>query len=469
MVYSGLGSPAMTAERLAVLQQVGAESFLLAADLPSQLGFDPDHELAHAQVGRAGVSCATLDDFATICSRLDFDTADSVGMLQNSLGHVALGMVHSVLADRDATDVKLVMQNDPLKEFTARGTEIHTPEQALRIAADCVAFAIDEKIPGAALTVCSNHYDVAGAGPLLAIAFAFGNAIAYMDELVTRGYPPAEAAAKLMFFLNERSDLFVEASVFRMARVLWSEIMRDRYGLTIDEQPVAALMGYSHGLESAAEPLVNIPRVTLSVLGSMLGGVDYLCATGYDEALRIPSVDAAALAVRTMQVVAYEHGASSTIDALAGSAKLRDIDDYVATEIRSEMARLFDAGGPVEAIDNGYIAGRIDDHRGARQHQLDSRERLMVGHSIFEAQARSPYFSGKSTGEIDFREVERDAVERVTAHKKQRDPVAVERALTEVQAAAAGKENLVPHSIVALRAGATSAEIVDATREGFEK
>src|SRR5262245_55947882 len=151
MVYSGLGSPQLTAERLAMLQEVGAESFLLAADLPSQLGFDPDHELAHAQVGRAGVSCATLDDLATICARLDLSAADSLGMLQNSLGHVALGMVHSVLADRDARGVRLVMQNDPLKEFTARGTEIHSPEQALRIACDCVDFAIEEELPGAAL------------------------------------------------------------------------------------------------------------------------------------------------------------------------------------------------------------------------------------------------------------------------------------------------------------------------------
>lgn len=469
MVYSGLGPPAMTAERLAVLQEVGAESFLLAADLPSQLGFDPDHELSHAQVGRAGVSCATLDDFATICSRLDLAAADSLGMLQNSLGHVALGMVHSVLSDRDARHVKLVMQNDPLKEFTARGTEIHSPEQALRIAADCVAFAIDEEMPGAALTVCSNHYDVAGAGPLLAVAFAFGNAIAYVDELVGRGYEPADVAGKLMFFLNERSDLFVEASVFRTARILWSEILRDRYGIPVAEQPVAKLMGYAHGLESADEPLVNIPRVTLSVLGSMLGGVDYLCATGYDEALRIPSADAAALAVRTMQVVAYEHGTLTTIDPLAGSAKLRDVDEQVMRAIRLELDRLAAAGGPLEAIENGYLAGRIDENRGARQEQLRTGERLMVGHGVFDAKARAEWFAGKSSGEIDFAEVEQDAVERITEHKRRRDTALVDRALKAVEAAAASTENLVQPSIEALRAGATSAEIVGATREGFER
>ncbi|WP_020500810.1 methylmalonyl-CoA mutase family protein [Sciscionella marina] len=469
MVYSGLGSPTMTAERLSMLQEVGAESFLLAADLPSQLGFDPDHELAHAQVGRAGVSCATLDDFAEICSRLDLEAADSVGMLANSLGHIGLGMVRSVLRDRDAPQVKVVMQNDPLKEFTARGTEIHTPRQAVRIATDCVAYAIDDDIPGATLTICSNHYDVAGAGPLLAMAFAFGNAIAYMDELLERGYLATDVARKLMFFLNERSDLFVEASVFRSARTLWSEILRDRYGVPTDKQPVATLMGYAHGLESAAEPLVNIPRVTLSVLGSMMGGVDYLCATGYDEALRIPSLDASALAVRTMQVVAYEHGASLTLDPLGGSAKTRDIDDYVQTTVRSELGRLLDNGGPVEAIENGYIAGRIDENRGARQKQISNRERLMVGHTAFEAAAHADLFDGRSSGEIDFLQVEQDAIGRMAKHKQSRDPRAVARSVDELRDVAAGKDNLLPVTIAALRAGATTEEIVKATGEGFAR
>ena len=214
-----------------VLQEVGAESFLLAADLPSQLGFDPDHELAHAQVGRAGVSCSTLEDFKVICEGLDLTRTDSVGMLANSVGHIGLGMVRATLEDRDAGNVKLVMQNDPLKEFTARGTEIHDPQDAMRIGCDCVAYAIDEKLPGTAMTVCSNHYDVAGAGPLLAVAFAFGNAIAYMDELVSRGYDAVSVSEKLMFFLNERSDLFVGAAVFRSSREIWSDLLRERYGV----------------------------------------------------------------------------------------------------------------------------------------------------------------------------------------------------------------------------------------------
>lgn len=467
MVYSGLGSPDMTAERLRLLQDIGAESFLLAADLPSQLGFDPDHELAFAQVGRAGVSLATLDDFATVCSRIDLAHAESIGLLANSLGHIGLGMVHAVLTDGGAGRVRLVMQNDPLKEFTARGTEVHEPEQARRIACDCVAFAIDEGLSGAAITVCSNHYDVAGAGPVVAVALAFGNAFAYIDELSRRGYSVPDVLDKMMFFLNERSDLWLTASLFRTSRALWAELVHERYGVPVDDQPVMRIMGYAHGLESAHEPMVNVPRVTLSILGAMIGGVDYLCATGYDEALRIPSADASALAVRTMQVVAHEHGALDSLDPLDGSHKNAALDAIVVERIRSELKRLEEEGGAIAALENGYIAHRIDEGRGTRQGQLARGERHMVGHDLYEAPQHRDLFAGMSAGEIPFADVEQEARERLDRHRANRDQALVVRRVAQVADAAAGSTNLLPPTIAALRAGATTQEIMQATTEGF--
>jgi methylmalonyl-CoA mutase N-terminal domain/subunit len=467
MVYAGLGTPELTAERLAVLQQLGAESFLLAADLPSQLGFDPDHELAFAQVGRAGASCTTLDDFRLICSRLDFARVESLGMLANSIGHVGLAMVDCVLRDANASHVRLVMQNDPLKEFTARGTELFTPEQALRIACDCVAYALDEGRPGAALTVCSNHLDVAGAGPVVALAVAFANAFAYVDELVGRGYEVRDVLGALMLFLNERSDLFVTASVFRTARVLWADLVEERYGLPVADQPVARLMGYAHGLESRDEPLVNVPRVAVSVLGAMLGGVDYLCATGYDEALRIPSLDAAALALRTMQVVGCEHGATASLDPLDGSHKLTALDARVAAEVTSELERIEERGGALAVLRDGYVAERIDAGRDRRQRQLESGERPMIGTTVLAGAETRGLFAGRSAGELDFASVEREARERVRDARARRDRARVEETLAVVQAVAAGTSNLVPPTVAALRAGATSQEIVEATRLGF--
>lgn len=467
MVYAGLGTPALTSERLSVLQQLGAESFLLAADLPSQLGFDPDHELAYAQVGRAGASCTTLEDFALICSRLDFTRVESLGMLANSVGHVGLGMVDCVLRDSNAPHVALVMQNDPLKEFTARGTEIFTPEQAVRIACDCVAYALDEGRHGAALTVCSNHLDVAGAGPVVALAVAFANAFAYVDELVGRGYEVGDVLGALMLFLNERSDVFVTASLFRTARVLWADLVEERYGLPVAEQPVTRLMGYAHGLESADEPLVNVPRVTVSVLGAMLGGVDYLCATGYDEALRIPSLDAAALALRTMQVVGHEHGATASLDPLEGSYKLAAIDAHIAAEVTAELERIEERGGALAVLRDGYVAALIDAGRDLRQRQLETGERSMVGANIHASPATHELFAGRSSGELDFARVEREARERVRDTRARRDHRRVEQALAGVREAAAGTANLVPPTVAALRAAATSQEIVDATRLGF--
>ncbi len=469
MVYSGLGSPRMTAERLRVLQELGAESFLLACDLPSQLGYDPDHELAHAQVGRAGVTCATLDDFLEICSGLDLPAADSLGMLANSVGHVGLAMVSAALDDQEAGHVKLVMQNDPLKEFTARGTDIFPARQAVRIACDCVAYAIDTGRSGYAITVCSNHYDVAGAGPVVAAAFALANAIVYMDELVSRGYAVADVASAMMFFLNERSDLFVEASIFRVARQIWSDILAERYDLAPSRQPVATMMGYAHGMETAAEPLVNVARCTISVTASVLGGVDYLCASAYDEALRIPSLGAAALSLRTMQVVGMEHGVAATVDSLAGSLKLEEVDAEVDRRIREELDEVLARGGALACLESGYIRQKIDEGRGTRETQVEQGERTWVGVNALGADEHRHLFAGSSTGEIDFEAVEHEAIARIVDQRARRSDDIVRDHLHAIEESAAGSDNLLPPTIAALRAGASVQEIIEATAAGFDR
>lgn len=468
MVYTGSGSPEMTGERVRQLQELGAESFLLAADLPSQLGFDPDHELSQSQVGRAGVSCATLDDFRRVCADLDLRTADSLGMLANSVGHIGTAMVACVLEERDATHVALVMQNDPLKEFTARGTEIFTPEQSLRIAIDAVAYAIDHGLRGYPITVCSNHYDVAGAGPVVAVALAFANAIEYLDELVRRGYGPAEAARHMMFFLNERSDLFLSAGLYRTARRIWADILADRYGVAAEAQEPIVLMSYAHGLETADEPLVNVARCAISVTGAVLGGVEYLCAAAYDEALRTPSLDAAALALRTMQVVSLEHGVSATLDPLADAPKLASVERQIEAEIRRHLEVILDHGGAIACTTNGYTASLLDEGRGRRERQIERGDRAWVGVNQF---ARSEYrhlFRGASRPAPDLAAAEMMLVERIASHRNKYGGACVAE-LAALRAAAAGHDNLLPVTIAALRAGATIQQIVEGTRAGFDQ
>lgn len=467
MVYVGQGSPEMTAGRLRMLQELGADSLLLACDLPSQLGFDADHRLSRAQVGRAGVSISTLDDMRAVCEPVHFDRLDSLGMLANSVGHVGLAMVSEVLRERGGGDVRLVMQNDPLKEFTARGTEIFSPTQAVRIAGDAVAYAIDEDIPGYAMTVCSNHYDVAGSGPIIAIALAFANAIAYIDALVERGYDAAAVAGRMMFFLNERSDLFVGAASFRTARRLWAKILAERFA--VDPVEPMVLMGYAHGLETSKEPLVNVPRCAVSVVAAVLGGVDYLCAASYDEALRVPSPDAAALALRTIQVVGHEHGVASSLDALSGSHKFEEIGEWIASAVERELEEIEGRGGAVACVENGYVAGRLDQRRGVRQHQLDRDERTFVGENRYVAPRWHALFAGASKANPDVGAFERELIERVRTHKARHRGRALDGALDVVRQAAAGDGNLVPPTIDALHEGATIEQIVGATRHGFER
>jgi methylmalonyl-CoA mutase N-terminal domain/subunit len=466
MAYVGMGLPEQTAERLRLLQEAGAESFLIAADLPSQLGLDPAHRLSRAQVGRAGLSCPTTADIVRACERIDFSRVDSFGLLANSVSHVGMSMVLQAFEYYGASNVKLMMQNDPLKEFTARGTEIYDARTSVRIACDCVQYVIERDVPGWAMSVCSNHYDVAGSGPVVALAIALANAIAYVDELISRGCKIADIQRKIMFFFNERSDLFVSAAVFRMGRVLWSDILRRRYGLPLEAQEPATIMGYAHGLECADEPLVNVARVALSVAGSVLGGVDYLFAAAYDEPLRIPSADAAVLAVRTLEVAGMEHGIAETVDALAGSAKLAEIDDYVLSTVQEELARILDRGGAVECLENGYISSLIDERRGRRELQIAAGERAWVGMNMLRSKEVAGLLKGASTGEIDFGWVESEAIRRQREAAASRDDEALRISLTDIEQATRQGTNLVPPSLAALARGATIGEIIEATSRG---
>jgi len=465
-MYVGHGSPEFTAKRLGLLQRLGADSFVLAWDLPSQLGMDPDHRLARSQVGRAGVSCSTLDDMRAIWSKVDLTRLASLGLLANSVGCYGFGLALEVLAEAGAATTPIMMQNDPLKEFTARGTDIFSPPDALRLACDVVEYAVEYDVPGYAMTVCSNHFDVAGAGPVLALAFALANGIAYMDELVGRGVEPAPAAEKIALFINERSDFMVTAALFRATRVLWADILAERYGLNYTERPVH-LMGYAHGLETPAEPLVNIARVAVSVAAASLGGADTLCAAAYDEALRIPSEDAAALALRTIQIASLEHGISDSVDALAGSYKLEALGADIVQRVRDELRRIEEQGGAVACIDNGYLVGRMGEWQGHRPGLLESGERPWVGVNVHSSPETRPLFAGASVPDISVVDTEALLVRRARERKAEANNAAVS-ALEQLTVDVARHRNCVSATRRALREGATVEQITEATRSGLK-
>ena len=464
-MYVGHGSPESTADRLALLQGLGMESILLAWDLPSQLGFDPDHRLSKSQVGRAGVSCASLDDMRKTCSKVDLSQLTSLGLLANSVGWYGFGLALEVLSAADAMGTPIMMQNDPLKEFTARGTDIFAPRDALRLAVDVLEYAVLNNVPGHAITVCSNHFDVAGAGPVLGLAFALANGVAYMDEVVRRGVDAAAAAEKVALFINERSDFLMAAALFRVTRVLWADILRDRYGVDYSQPPVH-LMGYAHGLETPAEPLVNVARVAVSVAAATLGGADTLCAAAYDEALRIPSEDAAALALRTIQVASQEHGMSESVDPLAGSHKLEALGLEIEEIVRSEMARIEEQGGAIACIENDYVVSRIGDRQGHRTEMLESGRRPWIGVNMHVSNESRPLFAGPSAPDASVLETEDLLIRRVSQIKAKQDG-AVHKALDALTRDVSRHTNCISATREALRAGATVEQITEATRRGL--
>lgn len=464
-IYVGHGSPEYTARRLGLLQRLGVDSLLLAWDLPSQLGFDPDHRLARSQVGRAGVSCASLDDMRAIWSEVDLTRLASLGLLANSVGPYGYSLALEVLEESGATGTPIFMQNDPLKEFTARGTDLFTPGEALRLACDVVEHAVEHDVPGHAITVSSNHFDVAGAGPVLAVAFALSNGIAYMDELVGRGLDAAATAQKIALFINERSDFMLTAALFRATRVLWADILADRYGVPYTAPPVH-VMGYAHGLEHPAEPLVNVARVAVSVTAASLGGADALCAAAYDEALRIPSEDAAALALRTIQVASLEHGVADSVDALAGSYKFESLGHDIERCVRDEMQIVDDHGGAVACIDNDYLVNRMLEWQGHRPSVLESGERPWVGVNVHASHEDRHLFKGASAPDVAAAETEALLIDRVQSRKAHESP-ALRDSLSRLTADVAGGQNSVPATRAALREGATVEQVTDATRLGL--
>jgi methylmalonyl-CoA mutase N-terminal domain/subunit len=466
-MYVGHGSPEFTARRLGMLQRLGVDSLLLAWDLPSQLGLDPDHRLARSQVGRAGVSCASLDDMRTIWSEVDLARLGSVGLLANSVGPYGYSLALEVLEERGATSTPVYLQNDPLKEFTARGTDLFTPREALRLGCDVVEHAVREDVPGHAMTVSSNHFDVAGAGPVLALAFALSNGVAYLDELVGRGLDPAAAARKISLFINERSDFLVTAALFRTTRVLWADVLAERYGVDPGTLPPVHLMGYAHGLEHPSEPLVNVARVAVSVTAASLGGADTLCAAAYDEALRIPSEDAAALALRTIQVASLEHGVADSVDALAGSYKLESLGHEIEQRVREEMRRIDEQGGAVACIDNDYLVNRTLEWQGHRPNALESGERPWLGVNLHASREDRHLFAGASAPDEATAQTEALLVRRVQ-DQKGRQSEGLRACLQRLTDDVAAGRNCIPATRGALREGATVEQVTDATRHGLE-
>ncbi len=462
--YSGFGSAEETNRRFHYLLQQGQTGLSVAFDLPTQMGYDSDHPAAEGEVGKVGVAISSLEDMQDLLFGLPLERV-STSMTINSTAAILLCLYVAVARKQgvDTRQLSGTIQNDLLKEYIARGTYIYPPAASLRISSDIFAYSHEHLPRWNTISISGYHMREAGATAVQELAFTLANAIAYCDAAIARGLRFDDFGGRLSFFFNSHSNLFEEVAKFRAARRLWARIARERYQVERDELCRLRFHTQTAGSTlTAQQPEVNVVRTTLEALAAVLGGTQSLHTNSKDEALGLPTEQAALLALRTQQVIAYESGVCDTIDPLAGSYMVESLTDQIEARARDYLERIESMGGAVSAIERGFQKREIHEAAYAWQRSVESGEQVVVGVNRFneDANARPPRLA------VDEAQ-QRRAAERLQALRGRRDAAAVARVLGAVEAAAAGSDNLVPPILEAVECYATLGEISDRLRKAF--
>lgn len=464
-VYSGYGTPRESNERYKKLIGWGAEEIQVAVDLPTQVGYDSDHEMATGEVGKVGVAIDSLRDMEILFEEIPLNELRCVGMLGNSFGPIALSLFIA-LAEKQGLSVKDIvvdLQNDILKEYVARGTQIYPFEPAIRLATDVVEYCARHAPHWHPISVCVNHLNAAGAGSVKGIAYALANARTYIEVLLSKGLSIDEIAPLFSMFLDERDDFFVSVAIFRATRRIWAKMMRD-YGAKRESSMALRTTAYGHGRETLQEPLNNIARIAYGTLAYVLGGVTALYNGSYDEAMSTPNEESVKVAIRTQQIIRHELGFTNVVDPLGGAFYLERLTDDIESAILGELQKVLDMGGAVTAIKNGYIRSQLTAGAVRRQEQFDRGERVSVGVNKYRDDQPVPppltAFKIRNAAE----EEQKKAVANI---RKERNNALVQETLKAIEEAAKRGENLVYSTLDAVRAYATIGEICDVLRGVF--
>jgi methylmalonyl-CoA mutase N-terminal domain/subunit len=456
--YAGFGTAEETNRRYRYLLDQGQTGLSVAFDLPTQMGYDPDHPMAHGEVGRVGVAIATLDDMRTLFDGIPLDRV-STSMTINSTAAILLAFYIALADERGVprNQITGTVQNDLLKEYIARGTYIYPVEPSLRLVTDIFAFCAREVPRWNTISISGYHIREAGSTAAQEIAFTFANALEYVERALAAGLALESFAPRLSFFFASHNDLFEEVAKFRAARRIWARLMRERYQASNEAARLRFHTQTGGVTLTAQQPLNNVARVTVQALAAVLGGTQSLHTNAYDEALALPTEESAGLALRTQQILAHESGVTETIDPLGGSYYVEALTDAVEEKALEYLARAEELGGAAHAIP--YFQEEIQ--RAAYVHQLavESGERVIVGVNAYqggeEVRIEQP----------DFPALEAAQKEKLAAVRARRDDDAVRATLAAVREAARGSENLMPPIIEAVRALATLGEISDVLRE----
>jgi methylmalonyl-CoA mutase N-terminal domain/subunit len=463
--YAGFGTARATNERFRLLLEAGQTGLSVAFDLPTQMGIDSDSPRASGEVGRVGVAIDTVDDMHVLLDGIPLDKVSS-SMTINSTASTLLAMYIVVAEERGIARAALsgTVQNDILKEYIARGTYIYPPDPSLALTAEMFRFCAAEVPQWNPISISGYHIREAGATAVQEVAFTFADAIAYVQQAVDTGLAVDAFAPRLSFFFAAHSDLFEEVAKFRAARRLWARLMRERFGAN-DASCKLRFHTQTGGVTlTAQQPLNNVVRVTVQALAATLGGTQSLHTNGYDEALALPTAEAATLALRTQQIVGYESGVAQTADPLAGSWYVEQLTDAVEARALALLEKVDALGGAAAAIRAGFFQEEIG--RSAYEYQLrvEAGETVVVGVNKFGDGQDPPIIPAP-----DFSALEVGQVAALTRVKATRDNAAVQVALQAIAdiapeylpAHVGARAPLMPRIIDAVRVRASVGEIAD--------
>jgi methylmalonyl-CoA mutase N-terminal domain/subunit len=459
--YAGYASAEESNARYKYLLSQGTTGLSVAFDLPTQIGLDSDDPLAAGEVGKVGVAIDSLEDMQRLFDGIPLDEV-STSMTINATAAILLCLYLAVARKQGVGFAKVngTLQNDILKEYIARGTYIFPPEPSLRLITDTFAFCAREVPAWNTISISGYHIREAGSTAVQEVAFTFADAIAYLEAALKAGLEIDQFAPRISFFFNSHNNLLEEIAKFRAARRLWSRIMRERFHARDPRSLTMRFHTQTAGSTlTAQQPEINIVRTAIQALAAVLGGTQSLHTNAMDEALALPTEDAARLALRTQQVIAYESGVADTVDPVAGSYAIEELTNEIEQRVVDYLDKIDALGGTLRAIETGYIQREIQNSAYEYQRAVETNEAIVVGVNKFQSEEESRVKTLRVNPEI-----EKDQVDRLGALRARRDSRATDASLAKLEEAARGSENVLPRILDCVESFATVGEISNRLR-----
>jgi len=461
--YAGFSTAEESNKRYHFLLAQGVMGLSVAFDLPTQIGYDADHDLADGEVGKVGVSICSLDDMEILFKDIPLDKI-STSMTINSTAYILLALYVALAKKRgiDLAQLSGTIQNDILKEYAARGTYIYPPKSSMRIITDIFEWSSKHLPKWNSISISGYHIREAGSTAVQEIAFTLSNGKAYVKAAIEKNLNIDVFGKRLSFFFNAHNNLFEEVAKFRAARKMWAQIMQD-LGATDPKALMLRFHTQTGGATlTAQQPMNNISRVTIQTIAAVLGGTQSLHTNGFDEALGLPTEEAAGIALKTQQVVAFESGITDTADPLAGSYFVESLTNEIEIKALELIQQIDNMGGSVAAIESGFMQNKIGESAYAYQKDIESNKKIIVGVNQFQS---------SNNVEIPILRIDESIrlqqIEKLKLLKSKRDQNSVDACLLAIKDAAINNTNIMPPVIDAVEKLCTLGEIADTLRSVF--